>query len=160
MSERTIEAGEIELATQRFGDPARPPVLLIMGGMASMLWWPQEFCERLASHGRHVIRYDQRDTGRSTKYPPGEAPYTLDDLADDAIGVLDGYKISAAHVVGMSLGGMIGQIAALKHPSRVLSLTAISSSPVEIDKSGLPEWSEAFATNCIGLTGTRSSAPS
>src|SRR5688572_24352143 len=110
MSERTIEAGEIELVTQRFGDPARPTVLLIMGGMASMLWWPQEFCERLASHGRNVIRYDQRDTGRSTKYPPGEAPYTLDDLADDAIGVLDGYsyRISAAHVVGMSLGGMIG----------------------------------------------------
>jgi pimeloyl-ACP methyl ester carboxylesterase len=145
MSERIIRAGEIDLATQSFGDPARPTVLLIMGGMASMLWWPQEFCERLASRGRHVIRYDQRDTGLSTKYPPGEAPYALNDLVDDAVRVLDGYAIPAAHIVGMSLGGMIGQIAALKHPSRVLSVTAISSSPVGTDKSRLPRSSEAFA---------------
>lgn len=145
MSERMIRADGIELAAQSFGDDAHPAVLLIMGGMASMLWWPQEFCERLASRGRHVIRYDQRDTGLSTKYPPGEAPYTLDDLVDDAIRVLDGHAIAAAHVVGMSLGGMIAQIAALKHPSRVLSLTAISSSPVGTDKSRLPGPSEAFA---------------
>jgi len=75
----------------------------------------------------------------------GEAPYTLDDLVDDAIGVLDGYSIPAAHVVGMSLGGMIGQIAALKYPSRMLSLTAISSSPVGTDTTHLPKFSEAFA---------------
>jgi pimeloyl-ACP methyl ester carboxylesterase len=145
MRERMIRAHGVELATQSFGNPAHPAVLLIMGGMASMLWWPQAFCEQLASHGRHVIRYDQRDTGLSTKYPPGEPPYTLDDLVDDAVGVLDGYRIPAAHVVGMSLGGMVGQIAALKHPSRVLSLTAISSSPVGTDKSRLPGVSEAFA---------------
>lgn len=144
MSERMIRAQGIELATQSFGDPAHPAVLLIMGGMASMLWWPQEFCERLASHGRHVIRYDQRDTGLSTKYPPG-GPYRLEDLVDDAIRVLDGYAIPAAHVVGMSLGGMIGQIATLKHPSHVLSLTAISSSPIGTDNSRLPESSGAFA---------------
>jgi pimeloyl-ACP methyl ester carboxylesterase len=144
MSVRTIRADEVELAAESFGDPAHPAVLLIMGGMASMLWWPQGFCERLAGHGRHVIRYDQRDTGRSTQYPPGAAPYTLDDLVDDAIRVLDGNAIRAAHFVGMSLGGMIGQIAALKHPSRVLSLTAISSSPVGADKTGLPPPSEAF----------------
>lgn len=144
MSERMIRANGIELATQSFGDARHPTVLLIMGGMASMLWWPQELCERLASRGRQVIRYDQRDTGLSTKYPPGKAPYTLDDLVDDAIHVLDGYAISAAHVAGMSLGGMCGQIAALKHPNRVLSLTAISSSPVGICKSRLPGSSEAF----------------
>jgi pimeloyl-ACP methyl ester carboxylesterase len=145
MSEWMIRADGLEIATETFGDRAHPPVLLIMGGMASMLWWPQEFCERLASLGRHVIRYDQRDTGLSTKYPPGEAPYTLDDLVEDAIRVLDGYAIPAAHFVGMSLGGMIGQIGALKYPSRVLSLTAISSSPVGTDTSRLPKLSEAFA---------------
>ena len=145
MSERMIRGDGIELATQSFGDPARPTVLLIMGGMASMLWWPQEFCERLASRGRHVSRYDQRDTGLSTNYPPGGAPYGLEDLVDDAIRVLDGYAIPAAHIVGMSLGGMIGQIAALEHPSRVLSLTAISSSPIGADKSCLSKSSEAFA---------------
>jgi pimeloyl-ACP methyl ester carboxylesterase len=144
MSERMIGADGIELATESFGDAAHSTVLLIMGGMASMLWWPQEFCKRLASHGRHVIRYDQRDTGLATKYPPGGAPYALEDFVDDAIRVIDGYAIPAAHVVGMSLGGMIGQIAALKHPSRVLSLTAISSSPVGIGKSRLPGSSEAF----------------
>jgi len=144
MSESVIRAAGLEILTEAFGDPAHPPVLLIMGGMASMLWWPQEFCERLASNGRYVIRYDQRDTGLSTKYPPGDGPYTLDDLVDDAIRVLDGYAIPAANVVGMSLGGMIGQIAALKCPSRVLSLTAISSSPVATD-SRLPGVSAAFA---------------
>jgi pimeloyl-ACP methyl ester carboxylesterase len=144
MSTQTIRTDGVELVTEGFGDPAHPAVLLIMGGMASMLWWPQGFCERLAGQGRHVIRYDQRDTGRSTQYPPGEAPYTLDDFVDDTIRILDGYGIRTAHVVGMSLGGMVGQIAALKHPSRVLSLTAISSSPVGTDKSGLPPSSAAF----------------
>ncbi len=145
MGERVIRGNGLEIATEAFGDPARAPVLLIMGVMASMLWWPEELCERLASHGRHVIRYDNRDTGLSTKYAPGEPSYTLDDMVDDAIRVLDGYTIPAAHVVGMSLGGMIGQIAALKYPSRVLSLTAISSSPVGTDKSDLPQTSEAYA---------------
>jgi pimeloyl-ACP methyl ester carboxylesterase len=144
MTERTIRADGLELAAQSFGDPARPPVLLIMGGMASMLWWPEAFCERLANHGRYVIRYDNRDTGRSTKYPPGEPGYTLDDMVDDAFRVLDGHAIPAAHIVGMSLGAMIGQIAALKYPTRVLSLTAISSSPIGTDTSHLPSFSEAF----------------
>jgi len=150
MSARVIRADGVELATEAFGDPAQPAVLVIMGGMASMLWWPQGFCERLAGHGRYVIRYDQRDTGRSTHYPPhldsgGEAPYTLEDLVDDAIRILDGNGLRAAHLVGMSLGGMVGQIAELKYPSRVLSLTAISSLPVGTDTSTLPTFSEAFA---------------
>ena len=145
MSERMIQTDAVELATENFGDPGRPPVLLIMGGMASMLWWPAQFCERLAARGRHVIRYDNRDTGRSTKYPPGEPGYTFDDMVDDAFRVLDGHAIAAAHIVGMSLGGMIGQAAAIKNPARVLSLTAISSSPVGTDKSHLPGFSEAVA---------------
>ena len=144
MSERVIRADGVELAAQSFGDPDHPTVLLNMGGMASMLWWPEALCERLASCGRYVIRYDNRDTGRSTKYPPGEPGYTFDDMVDDVLRVLDGYAIPAAHIVGMSLGAMIGQVAALKHSSRVLSLTAISSSPVGTDTSHLPQFSEAF----------------
>ena len=144
MTTRTIRADGIEIATEAFGNPAHPPVLLIMGAMASMLWWPEEFCERLAGQGRYVIRYDNRDTGLSTKYEPGEPPYTLDDMADDAIRVLDGYGIGAAHFVGMSLGGMIAQLAALKHPARVATVTAISTSPIGTDTSHLPQMTQAY----------------
>jgi pimeloyl-ACP methyl ester carboxylesterase len=153
MTERTIRIDGVELATQAFGDPARPAVLLIMGAMASMLWWPQEFCERLAGHGRHVIRYDNRDTGLSTKYPPGAAPYSGDDMADDAVRVLDGHGIAAAHLVGMSMGGALAQRAALRHPSRVLSLTVISSSPVGIDTSRLPGPSAAYREHAAAGAG-------
>jgi pimeloyl-ACP methyl ester carboxylesterase len=145
MHERLIRADKVELATEAVGDSLNPAVLLIMGGVASMLWWPEEFCRRLASDGRYVIRYDNRDTGLSTKYPAEEPPYTLDDMADDAIRVLDGYAIAAAHIVGMSLGGMIGQIAALKYPSRVISLTVISSSPLGTEKKSLPSFTKAFS---------------
>ncbi len=144
MNERVIQTAGIELATQAFGDPGRPPVLLIMGAMASMLWWPDAFCERLAGRGRHVVRYDNRDTGHSTTYPPGEPPYAFDDLADDAVRVLDGYGITSAHLVGMSMGGMIAQLTALKHPARVASLTVISSSPFGEDTSRLPGASAAY----------------
>jgi pimeloyl-ACP methyl ester carboxylesterase len=141
---RVIRKDGIEIATEAFGDLACPPVLLIMGGMASMLWWPDEFCRRLAARGRFVIRYDQRDSGLSTKYPPGRPGYGFDDAVDDAFRVLDGYRISAAHVAGFSLGGMVGQGAALKHPERVLSLTAISTSPIGVDWSSLPQSGEAW----------------
>jgi pimeloyl-ACP methyl ester carboxylesterase len=144
MTERMIRTNGAELATEAFGDPAHVPLLLIMGGMASMLWWPDEFCKKLARQQRYVIRYDQRDTGHSTKYPPGKAPYTLDDFVKDAIGVLDGYGIAGAHIVGMSLGGMIGQLAAIGYASRVLSLTTISSTPVGADSSGLPASDETW----------------
>lgn len=144
-SEHTVRADGIEIATEAFGDPAHAAVLLIMGAMASMLWWPEGFCQRLAGNRRYVIRYDNRDTGRSAKYPPGEPRYRFDDMVDDTIRVLNGYAIPAAHVVGMSLGGMIGQVAGLKYPTRVHSLTAISSSPVGTDTSHLPKSSEPFA---------------
>lgn len=135
---------EPEIASQTFGDPAHPPMLLIMGAMASMLWWPEAFCRKLAGKGLFVIRYDNRDTGRSTKYAPGEPPYTFVDMADDAIRVLDSYGIAKAHVAGMSMGGMIAQLVALKHPSRVISLTAISTSPIGIDTSHLPGMTDAY----------------
>lgn len=138
----TIERPEI--ISQTFGDPADPALLLIMGAMASMLWWPEEFCRGLAAAGLFVIRYDNRDTGCSTKYPPGEPPYTFDDMADDAIDVLDSHGIAKAHIAGMSMGGMIAQLVALKHPSRVASLTVISSSPVGMDTSHLPQMNDAY----------------
>jgi pimeloyl-ACP methyl ester carboxylesterase len=150
MTERMIRTNGAEIATEAFGDAAHRPLLLIMGGMASMLWWPDEFCRRLAGHGRYVVRYDHRDTGHSTKYPPGDAPYTLDDFAKDAIGVLDECGIARAHIVGMSLGGMIGQLVAVEYPSRALSLTAISSTPVGWVGTQLPPsdaaWFEHQAT--------------
>jgi pimeloyl-ACP methyl ester carboxylesterase len=144
MSERTIRADGLELATQSFGNPAHPPVLLIMGGMASMLWWPDGFCRRLAARGRFVIRYDQRDTGLSSKFPPGRPGYGFEDAVDDVFRLLDGYGLSAAHVVGFSMGGMIGQGAALTRPERVLSLTVISSTPIGMDRSHLPKSGEAW----------------
>jgi pimeloyl-ACP methyl ester carboxylesterase len=144
MNTKTIRADHVEIVTQSFGDPADPTVLLIMGAMASMLWWPEDFCRKLASGGRHVIRYDNRDTGLSTKYTPGEPSYSFDDMADDAIRVLDGHEVDAAHIVAMSLGGMVGQIAALAHPRRVASLTAISTTPMGVDTSHLPQTTETY----------------
>lgn len=144
MNELVIRADGVELATQSFGNRAQPPILLIMGGMASMLWWPEEFCRRLAAEGRFVIRYDQRDSGLSTKYPPGRPGYGYDDAVDDTFRVLDGYAITAAHIAGFSQGGMVGQGAALKHPERVLSLTAISTSPIGVAWSSLPESGKAW----------------
>jgi pimeloyl-ACP methyl ester carboxylesterase len=144
LREAVIRDRGLEFATDAFGDSADSPVLLIMGGGASMLWWPQAFCERLASRGRFVIRYDQRDCGRSTKFAEGDARYTLDDLAGDAMRVLDEYAIPAVHLVGFSLGGIVAQLAALEYPSRVRSLTVIESSPVGMDTSHLPQSSETY----------------
>ena len=115
-----------------------------MGAMASMLWWPKEFCQRLADKGRYVIRYDNRDTGLSTNYPVGKPEYSFDDMADDAIRVLDGYGISSAHIVGMSMGGMIAQLVALKYPERSRTLTLISTSPVGVDTAHLPGMTTAY----------------
>lgn len=135
---RTIELGSVSFATEAFGEPTDPALLLIMGATASMLWWPDAFCQSLAETGRFVIRYDNRDTGRSTTHPPGPPDYTMDDMADDAIAILDGYGLARAHLVGMSLGGMIAQLAALKHSHRVRSLTLISSSAFDEDDPDLP----------------------
>lgn len=141
---KTVRKGATAIATEAFGDPAHPPTILIMGGAASMLWWPEAFCRRLAERDRFAIRYDQRDTGLSTKYPPGQPGYGIVDVVDDAFAVLDAYGISSAHFVGFSLGGMIGQVAALKNPQRVLSLTVISSSPIGGDQTRLPPSGEAW----------------
>ena len=103
--ERIIRANGVDLCVQTFGDSADPPILLIMGGASSMDWWEDGFCERLMAGSRFVIRYDHRDTGRSVSYEPGAAPYSLRDLAEDAVGLLDAFGLESAHLVGMSVGG-------------------------------------------------------
>ncbi|HZT68046.1 MAG TPA: alpha/beta hydrolase [Acidimicrobiales bacterium] len=147
-------ANGIEIEYETFGDNDRPALLLVMGLGAQMISWDERFCQLLADEGYHVIRYDNRDVGRSTWFDHAggepdaagmvqqafiarmadpdapaniDAPYLLDDLADDAAGLLDALGIAAAHVVGASMGGMIVQALAIRHPERVLSLCSIMS---------------------------------
>jgi pimeloyl-ACP methyl ester carboxylesterase len=128
-----VGGGEIELAYETFGDPADPAVLLIMGLGAQMIFWPDELCEALAGAGYHVLRFDNRDAGRSTVLDELgiDASYTLQDMAADAVGLLDAIGIDRAHVVGASLGGMIAQQLAIDFPDRVLSLASIMSTTGE-----------------------------
>ncbi|MGW0896355.1 alpha/beta fold hydrolase [Streptomyces goshikiensis] len=139
-----VRAAGVELCSETFGDPSDPPVLLVMGTGASMLWWEDGFCRMLAEGGRFVIRYDHRDTGRSVTYEPGRPGYTGADLVDDAARVLDGHGIRAAHVVGVSAGGALAQLLALDHPSRVLSLVLISTSRAVPGGRGLPPPTREF----------------
>ena len=139
-----VEANGVELCIETFGDPADPPILLVMGVGASMLWWDERFCRMLAERGRFVIRYDHRDTGRSTTSPPGRPEYTGADLVADALGVLDAYGLAAAHVVGVSAGGAFAQLLALGSPDRVLTLTLISTSPATQVAVELPAATERY----------------
>jgi pimeloyl-ACP methyl ester carboxylesterase len=139
-----VEANGVELCTESFGDSRDPPILLITGIGASMLWWEEGFCRMLAGRGRFVIRYDHRDTGRSTTYPPGRPGYTGVDLVADAAGVLDAYELSAAHVVGASAGGALAQLLALGFRGRVLSLVLVSTSPAKAVERPLPAPTERY----------------
>jgi pimeloyl-ACP methyl ester carboxylesterase len=143
MSVQTAPCNGIEIAYETFGDPSGRPLLLVMGLATQMLAWHEEFCGTLVDRGFHVIRFDNRDIGLSTHLhdapPPNimaafggdtsSASYTLEDLADDAVALLDHLSIDAAHVVGASMGGMIAQTIAIQHPARVHSLTSIMSTP-------------------------------
>ncbi len=132
----------VEICYQTFGDADADPLLLVMGLGGPMNWWDTDLCMLLAEQGFFVIRYDNRDTGRSSRGSgrvkramvvraflgrPVVAPYSIADLADDAFGLLDHLDIGAAHVVGASMGGMIAQTMAIAHPERVRSLTSIMS---------------------------------
>ena len=139
------KANNIEIEYETFGDPSSKPLLLVMGLGAQMIAWLDEFCMKFVDKGFYVIRFDNRDIGLSTKFEEagvpdlmkqviavqrGETitpPYTLDDMADDAVGLLDALNIEKAHICGASMGGMIVQIIAFRHPTRVLSLTSIMS---------------------------------
>jgi pimeloyl-ACP methyl ester carboxylesterase len=132
----------VELCYQTFGDPASEPLLLVMGLGGPMTWWDPAFCRLLAESGFYVIRYDNRDTGRSSRGTGRvtrkmlvqaflgrrvTAPYSLADLAQDGFGLLDHLGIESAHVVGVSMGGMIAQTMAITAPARVRSLVSIMS---------------------------------
>jgi pimeloyl-ACP methyl ester carboxylesterase len=142
MSERIVRRNGISIWSEAFGDPGMPAVLLLMGSYYQGIAWPEAFCERIAAAGRFVIRYDHRDVGRSVVIDYQQSPYTLADMAADAVLVLDEYGIQAAHVVGASMGGMIAQEVALSFPDRVLSLTSFMSTPLAksfTDGSAAPE---------------------
>lgn len=133
-----IERDGVRLFVETAGNSGAPAILLIMGAMASGIWWPSELCAMLAERGFFVIRYDHRDTGNSTSYEPGTINYSVEDLADDAIRILDGLGISAAHAVGMSLGGYLAQLLALKYPERVITITMIASERLATADPALP----------------------
>ncbi|MGF1429019.1 alpha/beta fold hydrolase [Kitasatospora sp. LaBMicrA B282] len=138
-----VRSGPVHLWTEGSGAPPSPTVLLIMGTAAPAAGWPDELVELLAANGRHVIRFDHRDTGRSTHLDFAAHPYALADLAADALAVLDGHRIAAAHVVGASLGGAVGQWLAVHRPERVRTLTAIMTGPMGHDPG--PAWARALS---------------
>jgi pimeloyl-ACP methyl ester carboxylesterase len=141
MAEEIAKLGDIDICYETFGSPDDPAMLLVMGLGTQMIAWPEAFCRALAERGYYVIRYDNRDVGRSTHMrgyrPPTirqlllrdkrAARYTLADMADDGMRLLDHLGIERPHVVGASMGGMIAQTMAARHPDRVLSLASIMS---------------------------------
>ena len=136
-----IRVNSVELCVETFGNVDDPAILLIHGATTPMHGWEDEFCQRLAAGPRFVIRYDQRDTGRSTSYPPGQPGYAMADLDADAIGLIDAFELAQAHLAGISMGGGIALGAALNHPQRVASLTLMATSAGGPD---LPPMSEDF----------------
>ena len=154
-----VRANGIRIEYDIFGYPASSPLLLIMGHSAQMIAWDEELCREFVNKGFYVIRFDNRDVGLSSKMDEApvvdimdvytaisqgkeiEAPYTLDDMADDTIGLLDALHIEKAHICGVSMGGMIAQIMAIRYPQRVLSLTSMMSA------TGNPEISTSKPDN-------------
>ncbi len=126
------------VCVEAIGNRTDPALLLIGAATWSMDWWEDELCRRLADQGRLVVRYDQRDTGRSTTCPPGSPDYSATDLVTDAVAVLDALDLDRAHVVGLSMGGGIAQRLALEHRERVATATLISTSPIDPGSAELP----------------------
>ncbi|MEL6519973.1 MAG: alpha/beta hydrolase [Pseudomonadota bacterium] len=137
--------GELDLCYETFGDQADPAIILIMGVGCQMILWPESLCEGLADKGYFVVRFDNRDVGLSTSFEqagrpnimdvavaafsgqPVEVPYTLDDMADDTAGLMNVLGLERAHIVGASMGGMIAQLVAIRHPGLTKSLVSIMS---------------------------------
>src|ERR1700723_3812487 len=153
-----VRANGIDIEYESFGRESDPLILLIMGFGAQLIFWPEALCQGLAANGFRVVRFDNRDVGKSThlvgetapdpralfaevmagRHP--HVPYTLDDMANDAVGLMDSLGVSHAHIVGASMGGMIPQLGAINHPSRTKSLTSIMSTTGRRDlPSGNPE---------------------
>ena len=140
-----VSANGMQIEYDTFGDPSSPPLLLIMGFGGQMIFWDEEFCGQLSERGHYVIRFDNRDVGLSSKFEeagvpdvieaigammrgePIKTPYRIDDMADDAVGLLSALSIKKAHICGISMGGMIAQSVAIRHPQHTLSLISIYS---------------------------------
>ena len=156
MSIATARNGGVQIAYETFGAPSNEPLLLMMGLGAQMLYWPDDFCAALTARGFAVARFDNRDSGLSTRFSTAGVPrmfstltrpaavYRLQDMADDAISVLDALGWDGAHIVGVSLGGMIAQTFAILHPTRTCTLTCRypagwpCAPPSEITSAGMP----------------------
>jgi pimeloyl-ACP methyl ester carboxylesterase len=160
-----VSANGIQIEYDTIGDPTLRPLLLIMGLGGQLIHWDDGFCHLLADLGHYVIRFDHRDSGLSTKFDAAglpdmdevfnarlrgesiQSPYTLDDMADDAAGLLEAINIPKAHICGASMGGMIAQILAVRHPQRLLSLISIYSSTGDPDlPQPQPQAMEALMT--------------
>jgi pimeloyl-ACP methyl ester carboxylesterase len=160
-----ITANGIQIEYDTFGDKSSPPLLLIMGWGVQMIGWDEEFCKQLADKGLYVIRFDNRDVGLSTKFEEAgipdimelmaavaqgqevESPYSLNDMADDAVGLLAALGLEKAHVCGMSMGARITQVIGYRHPARVLSLIPIMGTTGNPDlPPAKPEAMEVLAT--------------
>jgi pimeloyl-ACP methyl ester carboxylesterase len=137
-AEQMVDINGVELCVQTFGDRSDPAILLIAGATCSMDWWDEGFCRQLADNNRWVIRYDLRDTGRSTTSPAGSPDYTLEDLTGDAIALVESLQLESCHLVGISMGGMIGQRFALQRPDLLASLTLIATTPGQPGEPDLP----------------------
>jgi pimeloyl-ACP methyl ester carboxylesterase len=171
-----VRANGIRIEYDTFGDDSSPPLLLIMGFGGQMILWDREFCGQLAEAGFHVIRFDNRDVGLSSKLDrlgvpdlgeiftaarrvdEVEVPYTLEDMGDDAIGLLDGLGLRRAHVCGASMGGMIAQIMAIRHPGRVSSLVSMASTTGDPEvASAMPDAIDAPAIPIVSVPRERES---
>lgn len=135
--ERIVATDGIELWAEEFGSPGDPAVLLVMGAQAQGVQWSDGLVRRLVDGGRRVTRYDHRDTGRSSTVDYAARPYTVADMASDALAVLDAFGVERAHLVGASLGGIIAQRIAVTAPKRVLTLTSLSSQPLGTDMAAV-----------------------
>ena len=150
MARATVNGG-IELEYDTFGSADDPAVVLISGLGAQMITFHEDLCRSLAGRGYFVVRHDNRDVGLSTKIEDGRS-YTLDDMADDTVGLLDHLGIEAAHVVGVSMGGMIAQTVAIRHPARVRTLTSIMSTTGAPGVGGATEEAAARLLRPAGVT--------
>jgi len=142
MKAGSVQVAEgIDIAYETFGSPDDPALVLVMGLGTQMIAWPDDFCAELAAHGRYVVRFDNRDVGLSTHLHGTRAPsylgvvlrgqpvpYTIEDMADDVVGLLEGLGLERVHLVGASMGGFIAQTVAIRHPQRLATLTLIMTS--------------------------------
>lgn len=171
-----VTANGINIEVEEYGDKSNQTLMLVCGWSVQLTYWPQAFIQACVDAGYHVVVFDNRDSGLShktrglpllTPFTPGVfasrargkktlTPYTLEDMADDAIGVLDALKIKSAHVLGLSMGGMISQIVSSKYPNRIRSLTVLMSTT---NRRGLPRGSRRLALDVfIGRPPLRRSA--